>query len=279
MKRTIKLVIYYFIYQLAFTFLVTFVAVLIEATKSGGDLNNLVSVLQSGVIGNNPNITALSTILAAVMMMWHLLHFKYITFSTDYLRKENLSILLVSIPFIYTLIYLMNLMSEHIDLPNLLEDTFIDMSNNVWGIISMAIAAPILEECLFRGAIEGHLLKIWKDKPWAAIVVSGLVFGIVHMNPAQVLYASLIGLVLGWLRWRTGSIIPGIIGHILNNSLATLTMRLYGPEGCFEEAAGDSAQPYIIAAYCVILILCTWYIYKKTKKSNDTCNFSEVSNV
>ena len=93
------------------------------------------------------------------------------------------------------------------------------------------------------------------------------------------LNAALIGVVLGWLRWRTDSIIPGIVGHILNNSIAVISMRLYGAEGSFEEGAGEAAQPYIMAAYAVILLLCFWYIYKKTKKTVAQCNLSEVSNV
>lgn len=279
MKRTIKLIVYYFLYQLLFTVLVMFGAVLVEATRSGGDLDVLVSSLKSGALISNPSITALATLLAALAMLWHLLHFRYIRFSTDFLRKENVPLLLVCIPFVYTLMYLLSWATEWVNLPNLLEDTFMDMSHSVVGILSIALVAPVLEECLFRGAIEGHLLSLWKGKPWAAIVVSGLAFGLVHINPAQVLYASLIGLVLGWMRWRSGSIVPGIVGHILNNTLSVVCMRLYGPEGSFEEGAGEAAQPYIIAIYALVLVLCVVFFYTKTKKTVATCNLSEDSNV
>ena len=279
MKRTIKLIIYYFLYQLLFTVLVMFGALLVEAARSGGDLDVLMSSLKSGALINNSFSTALATLLAALAMLWHLLHFRYIRFSTDFLKKENIPLLLVCIPFVYTLMYLLSWATEWINLPNLLEETFMDMSHSVVGILSIAFAAPILEECLFRGAIEGHLLSLWKGKPWAAILVSGLAFGLVHINPAQVLYASLIGLVLGWMRWRSGSIVPGIVAHILNNSISVVCMRLYGPEGSFEEGAGETAQPYIVAVYAVILILCAVFFYTKTKKTVSVCNLSEDSNV
>ena len=256
-----------------------FGVVLVAAARSGGDLNVMVESLQSGSLISNPFVIALGTMLAALAMLWHLLHFGYVRFSTDYLRKENIPVLLVCIPFIYTLLYLLSMATEVVNVPNLLEDTFMDMSHNVVGILSVALVAPVLEECLFRGAIEGHLLTLWKGKPWAAILVSGLVFGLVHINPAQVLYASLIGIVLGWLRWRTGSIVPGIIAHILNNSVSVICMRLYGAEGSFEQGAGEAAQPYFIAAYAIILLVCFWFLYKKTKKNSDACNLSEVSNV
>ena len=279
MKRTIKLVVYYFLYQLLFTVLIMFGALLVEATHSGGDLEVLIHSLQSGALTGNPLVIGLGTMLAALAMLWHLLHFRYIRFSTAYLRKENLPLLFICIPFVYTLMYVMSTATEWINLPNLLEDTFMDMSHNVVGILSIAIVAPVLEECLFRGAIEGHLLSLWKGKPWAAIIVSGIVFGLIHLNPAQVLYASIIGIVLGWLRWRTDSIVPGIVAHILNNSISVICMRLYGAEGSFEQGAGETAQPWFIAAYTVILLVCFWYIYKKTKKTSTECNLSEVSNV
>jgi hypothetical protein len=143
--------------------------------------------LKSGALISNPFITALATLLAALAMLWHLLHFRYIRFSTDFLKKENIPLLLVCIPFVYTLMYLLSWATEWINLPNLLEETFMDMSHSIVGILSIAFAAPILEECLFRGAIEGHLLSLWKGKPWAAILVSGLAFGLVHINPSSAL--------------------------------------------------------------------------------------------
>lgn len=279
MKRTIKLVIYYFLYQLLFTALVLFVALLVQAARSGGDLQELIDSLQSGALIGSPTITAFSTLLAASAMLWHLLHYKYVSFSTAYLKKENLAVLLVCIPFIYALMYLGGLLSEAVNLPNLLEDTFMDMSHSVWGILSIVVAAPVLEETLFRGAIEGHLLTLWKSKPWAAILVSALVFGIIHMNPAQVFYASLIGIVLGWLRWRTDSIVPGILGHMLNNGLAVIFMRLYGADGSLEESFGDESKVWFIVAYAIVFVASFLFIHKKTKKSDNACNLSEVSNV
>lgn len=259
MKRTIKLIIYYFAYQLLFTVLVMFVAAIVKAFKAG----TLEAVVTGqGSLATDPVVLSLGVLLAALMMLWHLFHFGYIKWTSAYWTKKNVPILLLCIPFIYTLSWLSNMASEVIDLPNLLEDSFIDMSQSVWGILSIAIVAPVLEECLFRGAIEGHLLKLW-GRPWLAILVSAFVFGLVHMNPAQSAFAFVIGLVLGWLYWRSGSVIPSIIGHILNNSLAVVQMRLYGAEGSFEELAGEGSMPYFTAAYAVVLILCFVALYKK----------------
>lgn len=275
MKRTLKLVLYYFGYQILFTFVVMAVKVLAIAAQTG-DISAIIDATSpGGGLATDPTVLSIGVLLAALMMLWHLYHFKYVATRTSYLKAENMPVLLLCIPFIYTLSYLTQLLSECINLPNLLEDSFIDMSNNVWGIISIAIVAPILEECLFRGAIEKHLLKLWQ-RPWLAIVVSALVFGLVHMNPAQSVFAFFIGIVLGWLYWRTGSVMPSIVGHILNNSIAVISMRRFGAEGSFEQLAGEAAQPYFVAAYAVILVVTLFFIYKKTTRR---CNFSEDVNV
>ncbi|MBP5663640.1 MAG: CPBP family intramembrane metalloprotease [Bacteroidales bacterium] len=57
-------------------------------------------------------------------------------------------------------------------------------------------------------------------RPWVGIVISALIFGLIHMNPVQMVYGSLYGLLLGWLFWRTGSLLPGIVIHIANNTVA-----------------------------------------------------------
>ena len=77
---------------------------------------------------------------------------------------------------------------------------------------------PILEELLFRGAVTKVLLK--KYNPLTAILISGLIFGIFHMNPAQVVGATLIGFILAWIYYKTHSLIPCILIHIMNNSLS-----------------------------------------------------------
>lgn len=280
MKRTIILLVLYLVYQLLFTFLVMLVNLLvnfgISASKgmaTGATPAELLATLGTGDNLGNVTTIALGVILAAAAMMWTLYKHRYVYSDAAFLRQKGTWwILLVCIPFVYTTMYLLNVLCGLINLPNLLEDSFMDMSGNILGIFSIAIAAPVLEECLFRGAIEGHLLRTWK-RPWLAVVVSALVFGLIHMNPAQMVFGFLAGLVLGWLYYRTGSILPGIVGHVLNNSIAVVNMRVCdnGVES-MEEMLGETAQPYILAAYGVIFVVCAWFLYKKMHRS---CNFSE----
>ena len=86
-------------------------------------------------------------------------------------------------------------------------------------IITIAGVAPVLEEMIFRGFLQKFLEEKWQD-PTRAIMVTSLFFTLVHMNPFWAIQIYLLGVVLGYLAWKTGSIFPGIILHALNNGLA-----------------------------------------------------------
>ena len=223
MKRAIKLVIYYFCYQLLFTTLITLPSVWIQLMNNGGDVNAFTGTDAA------TNTTGLTMVLSGIVMIWHLIHFKYVKFNLQSFKEVPAKTIWLSIPLILGAMTFFNICSEIIALPNWMEDEFVGMSRNVLGAISIAIMAPLVEELLFRGAIEGHLLKQGKS-PVAAILISSLIFGIVHINPAQVPFAFAIGAVFGWLYYRTGSVVLGIIGHFINNSIATIQMMTLSKE-------------------------------------------------
>lgn len=282
MKRSILLVVLYLVYQVLFTFLVMigqFLLMFIQRAAQGIQTDMSPADMLASLSGSvtNTNTIALGVLLSALAMLWTLYRHRLVYSDATFPRQKGaVAILLVCVPFIYTSMYMLNLLCAELNLPNLMEDSFIDLSGNVWGVLSMALAAPILEECLFRGAIEGHLLRTWQ-RPWLAVTVSALVFGLIHMNPVQMVFAFLAGLVFGWLYYRTGSVLPGIVGHILNNTMAVITLRVCDDDTeSLESLPGDPAQPWILAAYAVILILTALYLHKKMRRS---CNFSETGSV
>ena len=217
MLRTIKLIIYFYLYQVLFTALVTLPAIWEKLMNNGGDVNTF----------DEASITttaaALGLIFSGIAMTWHLIHFKYVKFSLKSFGEIPVKTILLSIPFILAGMIFINLCSEFTNLADNLQDTFRNMSRNVFGIFSMTVMAALVEELLFRGAIQGHLLRKGM-KPLHAILISSAIFGVIHLNPIQVAFAFAIGLIFGWLYYRTGSLVPGIIGHFLNNSIACIQM-------------------------------------------------------
>ncbi len=83
------------------------------------------------------------------------------------------------------------------------------------------VMAPFCEEFLFRGYIF-TALRNWRG-PWPAAILTGLVFGLVHGASAPSVYLlplAFLGFGLCLLYWRTGSLLPGIAAHSINNSIA-----------------------------------------------------------
>ena len=82
----------------------------------------------------------------------------------------------------------------------------------------VTIVAPFVEELLFRGLGFGLLTQF--VGPWPGIVLTGLAFGLAHGLVAALPVLALFGIILGWLRWKTGSIYPGMLLHGIFNGVA-----------------------------------------------------------
>jgi membrane protease YdiL (CAAX protease family) len=89
-------------------------------------------------------------------------------------------------------------------------------------ILLIVIAAPIAEEICFRGMLYGGLRERWPK--FAAALLAGLIFGALHALTGLSAVPPLVafGFVLCLLYEKTGSIVPGIVLHMLNNSAALL---------------------------------------------------------
>ncbi len=112
------------------------------------------------------------------------------------------------------------------ELPNFAEQEFDMILKDRWGYLAVGLLAPVCEELVFRGAVLRSLLR-WAGHHWVAIAISALLFALVHANPAQMPHAFVIGLLLGWLYYRTDSVVPGVVYHWVNNSIAYVVYNLY----------------------------------------------------
>ncbi len=98
----------------------------------------------------------------------------------------------------------------------------------VGAVFTLGLVGPACEELLFRGVILGGLLQ--KSTRWLLpVLFQALLFALVHLNPWQFAYALPMGVLLGWLRVRTGSVWPPLLLHTANNLAAVLVMHLAPP--------------------------------------------------
>ena len=248
MGRTVKLLLYYFAYQLAFYGIFTGGYMLLKGSMEMPDPSS------SSYITFLLSIQLVSTLAVGL----HLIFWKYVKLdSRTWSLYNNVKLMLVSLFFIVGMGLWNNFLSELVDLPNTMQDFFEDMMRHPLGIMVTVVMAPLVEELLFRGAIQGHLLRTWKS-PVLSILTSSLIFGLVHGNPAQIPFAFVIGLALGWMYYMTGSLVPGIFMHFINNGSAVLfffisndaesgmisTFGMYG-------AAGLALLGFVVTIFCV----------------------------
>ena len=97
-----------------------------------------------------------------------------------------------------------------------------------WSILMTVVLAPVMEETLFRGLIQGSINE--RDGAAKAILLSALLFGVFHMIPQQAINAFLVGIILGYIYFRTKSLLTVIILHALNNGISYLMLEVLGPE-------------------------------------------------
>jgi membrane protease YdiL (CAAX protease family) len=110
-------------------------------------------------------------------------------------------------------------LQRYLHLPSWNEKTFEKATQlPVVATVTIVLLGPVLEELLFRGVILQGLLRT--KRPWVAIGQSALLFAIIHFNPAQSLNALFIGVLFGWLYYRTRSLWLCMASHCLFNSLA-----------------------------------------------------------
>ena len=241
----VKLLLFYVVYQLGFSAVCAGLARLIPMSPG--------------------TMVSLAMVASTIVMTWHLIRFGYVHLADDRYKEVSPSVLGVSVVFIFSATYVLNLLIEQAHIPDMMEDTFMDMSRNPFGILSIGLLAPILEELLFRGAIQGCLQQTLKSS-WAAIIMASLIFGIVHMNPAQIPFAFLMGTIFGWLYYRTGSLLPGIVGHVLNNSIATLNMLLYGNATIEEQVESPTTMWFVALVSTILFAVTARWLHRALKR-------------
>lgn len=142
-------------------------------------------------------------------------------------------------------------------------------------IIFTGILPGFCEEFTHRGLLLSGYKKLGVVK---AIIISSLFFGLMHMNIEQFFYASIVGALLGFMTVSTGSILPAMIVHFMNNSISTyISFASYNDLwlGDFYKNLGLIFQNGFLLAMFVTLIIITlaiisliglnYLLFKETK--------------
>jgi hypothetical protein len=146
-------------------------------------------------------------------------------------------------------------------------EEYVDMMKNmakpnVFSFLSIVVAAPLLEEIFFRGIILEGFLKNYSPKK--AILLSAAIFGAIHLNPWQASGAFLIGILIGWLYWKTRSLMPGIIIHFVNNAIAFFVILNFSGEiQSIRAWIGNSTTYWVVVGVSALLLIAGIYFMNR----------------
>ena len=139
----------------------------------------------------------------------------------------------------------------------------------------VAIFAPIFEEWLCRGMVLRGLLT--KMKPANAIIISAIFFAVIHANPWQALNAFLIGLTMGYVYYKTGSLVLTMIMHFVNNGSAVVMSNIESIKD-YEyliDIVGKQNYTIIFLVSCCVLAACI-YAFSRIKVENPWGNIDRI---
>ena len=136
--------------------------------------------------------------------------------------------------------------------------------------IALVIAAPILEELIFRGIMLDGLLRIYS--PTKAVIVSSLLFGLIHLNPAQFVGGALVGGFMGWVYVHTRSVLATILIHASFNLTAFAESYFIDVEEAIdmsyaEVLGGWTNYVLVVLGSVVVTLGCVFLLDKEFKKS------------
>lgn len=139
-------------------------------------------------------------------------------------------------------------------------------------IFTVSVTPAICEEVFFRGYVQKSFE--YKQKPFTAILLTSVFFGLYHFNPYGLLPLILLGMYLGYSVYKSNSIVVPIALHFLNNFIAIIAFFIFGEEELLQsnfdqvESIGS-----IIMYFSVLLALFIGFIILLNK------NYSKLTNI
>lgn len=124
--------------------------------------------------------------------------------------------------------------------------------------ISTAVVPAFAEELAFRGIVIGTLKKYGEA---FAIITSAIMFGAMHRNITQIVFAFILGLIFGFIACKTKSIIPTIAIHCINNAYAVV-VDILNTTGIISERMHVSIYFLLVSVFCILGIVSLIYLIK-----------------
>lgn len=181
-----------------------------------------------------------------------------------------LPLVLCALGFAVILSEMDNALQYFVPMPEFLREMMRQLSGGgAASFFVLVVVAPLTEEAFFRGLVLRGFLKRFGER--RAIVLSSVLFALVHLNPYQFVGAFVLGCLAAWVRIRSGSLWPPIVVHALNNGLIFLCVLLPIDIPGFTSMEHHSFQPawfdaggiVFLAAGLALLVLVVRRVYPR----------------
>jgi membrane protease YdiL (CAAX protease family) len=152
--------------------------------------------------------------------------------------------------------------SDLIPMPEIVAEAFKEAigHTSIYTFILMVIVAPVLEELAFRGIMLDGMLS--KYSPLKSILISSILFGIVHLNPWQFIDGFIVGIFIGWIYYKTQNVSFAIIVHASVNAIGYICNFFPGYNTTVELFGGLRNYILVILSSLFILTVCVFILKK-----------------
>ena len=133
-------------------------------------------------------------------------------------------------------------------------------------LIIMAFFPALFEELFFRGMIQNFFTKWWK-KPILAIIVTSIIFSLIHMSIYLFISRAILGFVLGLMFYKTRNIWVNTIAHFLNNAIAVFQM--YALSTTKTKIEASQLDPKFDWWVAVLAIIVLYYLFRCLQKVSE----------
>jgi membrane protease YdiL (CAAX protease family) len=197
------------------------------------------------------------------------------TAHSDTLRKIGVTIVLIIA--VQPVIWFLSWLNAFIPVPEAfsnLQNSQMEMIENylrgdhllLITLFHVALVPAICEETLYRGYVMSAFKKSWSI--WPAIIVSGLLFGLYHVQLSNLIPLATLGMLFAYITWITESIYPAIVAHLVNNG-GSVMIATYYPESAFAEITPETMPPLwgVILSLLITAYIVYWMYIQHTKSS------------
>lgn len=194
---------------------------------------------------------------------------------SDTLQKAAVTVFLIIA--VQPLIWFLSWLNALIPVPELfsnMQTTQMEMIENylrgdhfiLLTLFHVAIVPAICEETLYRGYVMRAFEKSWGI--WPAIIVSGLLFGMYHVQLSNLIPLATLGMLFAYITWVTKSIYPAIVAHFVNNGGSVL-LGTYYPDSAFAEITPEAMPPLwaVILSLLITAYIVYWMYNQHTKST------------